>query len=144
MIEAGSIFDNMVKESREQKLNWDDVYPPLAAAMGDGNILDPNSLPRHYSLKTIIKDSLYADNLIFSYDDASTLTKDVVACTLILNAFSFKIHEAFSNLPSQLLEIKDIVRGLGGHFQIHPSMAKFVTGQREDNMGSIMSTHQMR
>ena len=60
MIEAGSIFDIMVKESREQKLNWDDVYPPLAAAMGDGNILDPNSLPRDYSLKTIIKDSLYS------------------------------------------------------------------------------------
>ena len=135
MIEAGSIFDNMVKESREQKLNWDDVYPPLAAAMGDGNILDPNSLLRHYSLKAIIKDALYADNLIFSYDDASTLTKDVVACTLILNAFSFKIHEAFSNLPSQLLEIEDIVRGLGGHLQIHPSMAKFVTGQREGDMG---------
>ena len=81
----------------------------LAAAMGDGNILDRNSLPKHYSLKTIIKDSLYADNLIFSYDDASTLTKDVVSCTLILNAFSFKIHEAFSNLPSQLLEIENIV-----------------------------------
>ena len=57
-----------------------------------------------------------------------------MGCTLILNAFSFKIHEAFSNLPSQLLEIEDIVRGLGGHFQLHPSMAKIITGQREDEL----------
>ena len=47
MIQAGSIFDDMVRQSREQKPNWDDVYPPLAAAMGDGDILDPNSLPKH-------------------------------------------------------------------------------------------------
>ena len=43
-IEAGSVFDEMISRSREQKLDMKAHYPSLAAAMESGNVLDPNSL----------------------------------------------------------------------------------------------------
>ena len=87
-----------------------------------------------YSLKSIIKNALYADKLIFSSDDATTLIRDVVACILVLNNFSFKVHEAFSNLPLQLLEIKRIVQGCGCHLELHPNIAGIVAEKEKNNL----------
>ena len=96
----------MVKQARQQKLDISAVYPPLAKAMERENILDPKQLPPDYSLEAIIKRAIHADNLIFSADDAGQIIRDVVACILVLNNFSFKVHEAFSNLSLHLLEIR--------------------------------------
>ena len=116
----------MIGRSREQKIDMMNSIPRWRRLCKSGNVLELNQLPRDYSLEAIIKDALYVDNLIFSSDDAGTLIRDVVGCTLVLSSFSFKVHEAFSNLPLQLLEIENIVRRCGGHLKLHPSIAGIV------------------
>ena len=103
--------------------------------MNSGNLLDPTQPPPDYSLEGIIKGALYAVNLIFSSDSPDNLIRYVVACVLVLNNFSFKVHEAFSNQSLRLLEVKRIVQEWGGHLELHPNIAGIVAAKEENNSG---------
>ena len=101
MIQTGKLFDDLLDKARAQTLDYDKIYAPLSYALREG-ILKPSSLPTSLSLEKLIRDSLYADNLIICKDSSSDLVKEAVALILSLNAYSFKVHELFSNTIPEL------------------------------------------
>ena len=101
MIQTGKLFDDLLDKARAQTLDYDKIYAPLSYALREG-ILKPSSLPKSFSLEKLIRDSLYADNLIICKDSSSDLVKEAVAMILSLNSYSFKVHELFSNTIPEL------------------------------------------
>ena len=59
------------------------------------------------------------------------MVKEAVALILSLNAYSFKVHELFSNTIPKLSLIKTIVDDYGGHVKLHPEMLQIM----EDSNG---------
>ena len=74
MIQTGKLFDDLLDKARAQTLDYDKIYAPLSYALREG-ILKPPSLPTSFSLEKLIRDSLYADNLIICKDSSSDLVK---------------------------------------------------------------------
>lgn len=67
MIQTRKIFDELFDNTRTQILDYSDMYPPLSYAPRKG-ILKPSSLPEYCSLEKLIRESLYAGNLIICTD----------------------------------------------------------------------------
>ena len=111
MIQTGKLFDDLLEKARDGTIDY--IYAPLAHALEEG-ILMPSSLSKGFSLETIIKDSLYADNIIICKDSPPDLVKEAVAMILALNSFSFNVHEVFSNTIPEMSLIKTIVGEYGG------------------------------
>ena len=126
MIETGRLFDATLEEARRGTLDYDAIYPPLSKALMPGETLDPKVLPSDFSLERIITQSWYADNVIECSDDRSVMVKEAVATVLALNSYSFKIHEVFSNVVPELLLIVDLVRGYGGHIELHSEIERLL------------------
>ena len=116
----------MMDKARRGELDLAQIYGPLAKAIGKDGLLNPSKLPEDYSLKGVITKAYYADNLILSSDDPNDLVRDATATILTLNSLSFQVHEVFSDLPDYLLEVKNIVNGVGGHMKLHPTMQQLL------------------
>ena len=129
LIETGRLFDKMVDDGREGKLDLGEVYLPLAKALQPSGILDPVSIPESFSLEVIIAESMYADNIILTNDERTTLSLHATATILALNAFSFRVHEVFANAIPELLQVVDSIQQLGGHAAIHPKIKLIIDEQ---------------
>ena len=64
MIQTGKLFDQLMDKARKKELDYEGVYPPLAKAMQLGALLDPENVPKDFSLQEPLAKSLYADNVI--------------------------------------------------------------------------------
>ena len=132
MIQTGKVFDDLLDKARAQTLDYDKIYAPLSYALREG-ILKPSSLPKSFSLEKLIRDSLYADNLIICKDSSSDLVKEAVSLILSLNGYSFKVHELFSNTIPELSLIKTIVDDYGGHVKLHPEILRIMEDSKDPN-----------
>ena len=94
--------------------------------MKPGAILDPSTLPDDFSLGNLIKQSLYADNVIICSDDRSGIMKDAIATVLTLNSYSFKVHEVFSNVIPEMLLVEKLVQDYGGHIELHSEIKRIL------------------
>ena len=130
LVEAGKLFDKMVDDLRKGVLDLATVYPTLAKALQANGVLDPVSLPQGFSLEAVIAESVYADNVILTHDERTTLTLQAIATILTLNAFSFRVHEVFANTVPELLEVLETVQQLQGHASIHPKIKTIIDEQR--------------
>ena len=125
MIQTGRNFDNLLQKARDQTIDHKEVYAPLSYALKEG-ILKPSTLPTNFSLEKLIRNSLYADNLVLCKDSSSELVKEAVALILSLNAHSFKVHEVFANTTPELSLIKTLIDSYGGHVEMHPEMSRIM------------------
>ena len=132
MIQTGKIFDDLLHKARSQTIDYEEVYAPLSYALKEG-ILKPSTLPTNFSLEKLIRNSLYADNLVIFKDSPSKLVKEVVALILSLNSHSFKVHELFANTIPELSLIKTLIDSYGGHVQIHPEMSRIMEDLNDPN-----------
>ena len=84
-IQTGKIFDDLLHKARNQTIDHKEVYAPLSNAIKEG-ILNLSSISTDFSLEKVIRNSLYADNLVLCKDSSSELVKEAVALVLSLNA----------------------------------------------------------
>ena len=109
LLEAGKLFDKMVDDLRKGELDLGSLYPPLAKALQPSGVLDPDSIPKDFSLEAIIAERVYADNVILTNDDRTTLALHATATILSLNAFSFRVHEVFANTIPEFLQVLETI-----------------------------------
>ena len=132
LLETGKLFDKMVDDLTKGELDHGTLYPPLAKALKPFGVLDPDSLPKDFSLEAIIAESVYADNVILTHDDRTTLALQATVTILPLNAFSFRVHEVFANTIPELLQVVDTIQQLQRHATIHPKIKLIIDGQKRD------------
>ena len=126
MLETGRLFDELMEKARNGSLDYNQVYQSLAKALQPGAILDPKTVPKQFSLEELIKDSLYADNIIICENERDAVVIQATTTILALNSYSFKVHEVFSNLIPEMLLIVESVRAFGGHAEIHPEVERLL------------------
>lgn len=80
-------------------------------------------------MERIIKQSLYADNIIICGDSRSEIVNEIIAVILALNGLSFKVHEMFSNLIPELVFVEKKIQEYGGHVKLHPEILRILSDE---------------
>ena len=138
-VEIGRLFDKLVEEARGGSLDHDQVYPPLAAAMQPGAILDPQSVPKYFPLEKLIKDSMYAYNVIICEDERAIVVVKAAATILALNAYFSRVHQILSNIVPEMMLVVKIVQELGGYADIHPDIKLLIDEQNSVKKSNLVS-----